>query len=159
MTDQDDNAEVEPDRHLSLHQFVTYRMARVQAKLNAQAIAILGKHAGLTLTQWRVLALIGTMGQTQSSEIARRSAMDKGLISRTTQALIAMGLIRSDQDDEDARVQHLRLTRKGRDLFRRILPHMTERQVQLRAALTPEENEILLVILDKLELAAEYRAG
>lgn len=51
-----------PYGDLPLNQFLTYRLSRVQAKLNTQGNALLQKHAGLKLTQWRLLALVGTAG-------------------------------------------------------------------------------------------------
>ena len=65
-----------------LHQFLTYRLSRVQAKLNAQANALLHAQSGLTLSRWRILALVGAAGQTRLSELARIAALDKGLLSR-----------------------------------------------------------------------------
>lgn len=142
---------------LPLKQFLTYRLSRVQAKLNAQANAILREVAGLTLWQWRVLALVGGAGQTRLSDLARIAALDKGLLSRNLKGLVAEGLIQSKQDDVDHRVQHLSLTAEGKALFEHTLPKMRKRQQALRAPLTPEELKALYSALDKLEVAADER--
>ena len=62
---------------LPLQQFLTYRLSRVQAKLNAQATRILREASGITLTQWRIIALVGAAGQTRLSQLAREAALDK----------------------------------------------------------------------------------
>jgi DNA-binding MarR family transcriptional regulator len=147
---------ITPD-DLPLHQFLTYRLSRVQAKLNAQASAMLRAHAGLTLSQWRILALVGAAGQTRLSELSRIAALDKGLLSRNLKTLIADGLVRSKQDDIDHRVQHLSLSESGQALFERTLPHMRRRQRHLRSSMTANELDVLYRALDKLEVAADYR--
>lgn len=140
-----------------LHQFLTYRLSRVQAKLNAQANALLQRSAGLTLSQWRILALIGAAGQTRLSALVRIAALDKGLVSRNLKILSANGLVHSKQDEMDQRVQHLSLTKKGQALFEETLPKMRERQRHLRAGLDPAELRVLYSALDKLEIAADWR--
>ncbi|MEM8730914.1 MAG: MarR family winged helix-turn-helix transcriptional regulator [Pseudomonadota bacterium] len=140
-----------------LHQFLTYRLSRVQAKLNAQANALLQKNSGLTLSKWRILALVGAAGQTRLSVLSRTSALDKGLLSRNLKNMIEEGLVTSKQDDIDHRVQHLSLTTKGQALFDTTLPKMRMRQSKLREPLTPRELDALYSALDKLEIAAEWR--
>lgn len=148
---------LDPVEDLPLHQFLTYRLSRVQAKLNAQASALLQRHAGLTLSQWRILALVGAAGQTRLSDLARSAALDKGLLSRNLKTMIAEGLVAAQQDDVDQRVQHLTLTARGRALFERTLPRMRARQTHLRAALTETERVVLETALEKLERAADWR--
>ncbi len=140
-----------------LHQFLTFRLSRVQAKLNAQANALLQRHADLTLSKWRILALVGAAGQTRLSELARIAALDKGLLSRNLKLMIEEGLVVAKQDDVDHRVQHLSLSTKGQDLFDKTLPKMRERQAKLREPLDARELDALSSALDKLEIAADWR--
>ncbi|MDX5384628.1 MAG: MarR family winged helix-turn-helix transcriptional regulator [Rhodobacterales bacterium] len=140
---------------IRLQQFLTYRLSRVQAKLNTQASRLLRDHAGITLTQWRILALIGVEGLRRSSDLSRHAALDKGMISRNVKSLLADGLILSEGDDSDQRAQMLCLTEKGRQLVDRTLPIMRKRQALLRGALEAGELATLYRALDKLELAAE----
>lgn len=155
MTNQNERTTTRDD--LPLHQFLTYRLSRVQAKLNAQATAILRAHAGLTLSQWRILALVGAAGRTRLSELARIAALDKGLLSRNLKTLVADGLVKSKQDVIDHRVQHLSLSGSGQDLFETTLPRMHKRQRHLRSSMTANELDVLYRALDKLEIAADYR--
>lgn len=136
-------------------QFLTYRLARVQAKLNAQANRLVKDCAGLTLTQWRLIALIGATGRSTAAQLSRYAAMDKGLISRNLKALGEENLVRIIRDTEDNRLQHLELTAEGRALFDNTLPRMQARQNALRDRLDEEEVRAFLATLDKLEQAAE----
>ena len=140
---------------LPLRRFVTYRISRVQAKLNAQASRILQETSGITLTQWRVIALVGAAGQTQSSKLSKEAALDKSLLSRNLKTLIEQGVVESKTDAEDHRVQILSLTSKGRAIFEKTLPVTQARQKQLREGLTDEELRVFHKVLDHLEIAAE----
>lgn len=140
---------------LPLRRFVTYRISRVQAKLNAQASRILQEASGITLTQWRVIALVGAAGQTQSSKLSKEAALDKSLLSRNLKTLIEQGVVQSKTDAGDHRVQILSLTGKGRAIFEKTLPVTRARQTQLREGLTDEELRVFHKVLDHLEIVAE----
>lgn len=142
---------------LPLQQFLTYRLSRVQARLTAQANFLLKQYAGLTLSQWRVIALIGAAGTSRLSELAKNAALDKGLLSRNLKTLQAEGIVAAKQDEYDNRVQHLKLTQAGEAIFHTTLPKMRQRQQHLRQALSHKEIETFYKVLDKLEQAAEYR--
>ncbi|MEM6311760.1 MAG: MarR family winged helix-turn-helix transcriptional regulator [Pseudomonadota bacterium] len=146
---------VEPKGELPLRRFVTYRISRVQAKLNAQASRILQETSGITLSQWRVIALVGAVGQTQSSKLSKEAALDKSLLSRNLKTLIEQGVMASRTDAEDHRVQILSLTDKGRAIFEKTLPVTRARQTQLREGLTDEDLKVFHKVLDHLEIAAE----
>ena len=143
---------------LQLQNFLTFRMAKVQARLNAQAMRILKKTAGIGLSQWRVIAMIGTGGgePVLAAEIKRATGYDKGLFSRTLRGLIDDGLILSTTVREDQRRQALCLTAAGAAVYNRTLPVMRRRQENLRNTLEPQEVSALYTALEKLELAAEY---
>lgn len=145
----------EQESDLPLQQFLTYRFSRVQAKLNAQATRLLRAQAGITLIQWRIIALIGAAGRSRSSELSRHAALDKGLLSRNLKTLIADGLVTACDDDTDNRAQNLALSPRGRQLYDATLPVMRARQRALRGALDPRELACLYSALDKLEIAAD----
>lgn len=138
----------------NLKQFLTYRLARTHARLNAQAQHLLDRVAGLTLTQWRILGLIGTAGSTTSSELSRENGLDKGLLSRRLKSMADQGLVVAKSDDQDRRVQHLSLTEKGQEVFEHTLPHAQARQKQLMRAFSEEEIVVFFDFLDRLEQAA-----
>jgi DNA-binding MarR family transcriptional regulator len=138
--------------------FLTFRLARVQAKLNAQAGRVLKEQAGLTLTQWRLVSLIGGNGRTTAAHLSREAAIDKGLISRNIKQLSEAGLVRITVDPDDHRAQNLELTDRGVNVFQTTLPRMRARQDALRAHLNTEEEEVLLSALEKLERAADDRS-
>jgi DNA-binding MarR family transcriptional regulator len=138
---------------LQLQSFLTFRLARVHARLNTQAGNLLRQTSDISLSQWRVLAMIGAGGADTvfAADIRRLMGFDKGLFSRTLQGLIKDGLVSSATDIQDHRRQRLSLTEDGREVYDRTLPVMRGRQNKLRAALEPEELTALMSALDKLE--------
>ncbi len=146
----------DPAKHdeLPLHRFLTYRLARVQARLNAQATRILRDKAGLSLPQWRILALIGSHEPASSAKLANIFAFDKALFSRKLKDLVADGLVVSETDENDHRVHHLKLSCRGRVLYESTLPHMRARQRALLGSLSNGEVEAFFSALEKLENAA-----
>lgn len=139
----------------SLHDLVSYRLARVQAKLNAQATRILRENGGLTLVQWRVLMMLQTMGETTVGKIARETQFDKALISRTAQTLTRNGLVALRDNESDHRQHLLTITDKGVTVFNIAAPHMYARQTALMNAISEEQRSLLFDALDRLEQAAE----
>ncbi|MEM9319975.1 MAG: MarR family winged helix-turn-helix transcriptional regulator [Pseudomonadota bacterium] len=138
---------------LQLQDFLTFRLAKVQARLNAQAIRILKDTAGISLSQWRVIAVVGAGGENTvlAADIKRVMGYDKGLFSRTLHRLIEQGFVTSQTDTGDQRRQALALTETGKALFDRTLPIMQARQHSLRSALEQDELDALCSGLEKLE--------
>ena len=153
MTKQSDG---ELDGRLrQLNQFLTYRISRLHAKLNAQASRILNNSVGITLNQWRMIAFIGGTGKLTASELIAATAMDKGLVSRNVKSLIASGLVISSSSERDNRVQVLSLTPRGKLVFEVALPRMQRRQDDLQLALSADEIATFRSVVDKLERAVE----
>lgn len=138
-----------------LNQFLTYRVSRLHAKLNAQASHILNNSVGITLNQWRMIAFIGGTGELTASELIAATAMDKGLVSRNVKSLIESGLVFSSPSERDNRVQVLSLSPAGKNIFETALPRMQKRQDDLQKNLTADEIATFRSVVDKLERAAE----
>lgn len=140
-----------------LHQFLTFRLSRIQAKLNAQASHILKQTNGLSLVQWRVLSLVANGEPATASALTQDYGMDKGLFSRTLKALAAMGLVSLTVDPEDHRSQLIVLTGKGRSVHTDTLPVMRARQAHLTGGMNEQEKALLFTALDQIESAAARR--
>jgi len=131
--------------------FVTYRISQLHPKLNAQAAHVLKQHAGLSLVQWRILALIEAFGPAVSSgTIIEKASMDKGLFSRGLKRLMADSFVVGEVDKEDQRRVPLSLTPRGRELHDKTIAIMRRRQEHLLHDLTDEERDCLFSALEKL---------
>lgn len=150
-----DSSSIEADELLSL---VTYKIARVHAKLNAQATHVLRNHAGLSLLEWRIITLLIAFGpKVPSVEIINQMQMDKGLFSRTLKGLVANDFVKVETDTGDQRRTLLSITAKGKDMRRNFAPVMHKRQEHLLHDITDTEKAALLRALEKLGNNAQRR--
>lgn len=137
--------------------FLSYRVVRLHHALNAQAVSVLDRVAGITLSQWRILAMVGSGSAVTARDIVRVSVIDPAIISRTTKSLEDAGLLETSRHSSDRRVLNLRLTERGLKVYEQTLPYMQERQRSLMADLDPKEQKAIFEIMEKLERAAEKR--
>ncbi|MGP1396964.1 MAG: MarR family winged helix-turn-helix transcriptional regulator [Inquilinaceae bacterium] len=139
---------------LVLEDFLPYRLS-VLANTVSRALARLYRDEhGLSVAQWRLLAILARFGAMSSNEVAARAAMDKVQISRAVAGAVARGLITRGVDRGDRRRAVLRLTEAGRRLHDRIVPRAKACEARLLDALGPREAAILSVLLDRLQTRA-----
>jgi len=143
--------EADQSFEVTVGRFLTYRLSRVQARMNAQGARILQAAAGLSLIQWRIITLVAGHDGATSTELTAVSAIDKGLFSRKLKTLVQDGVIQARIDQSDNRVQHLYLTDKGREIHARVLPIMMRRQEVLREGLGAEKADMLFDLLVEVE--------
>ena len=146
-----------PETASAFQDFITYRMSRVQAQLNAQAGAVLRQHGDLTPARWRILSLIASGAPTRLMEICRLSGMDKGQVSRNLSRLVGAGLLKSERDANDLRSQRIEITETGRETVDRIFPIMRARHQYLLDQLPEDDLNALRRALDVLEQASAKR--
>lgn len=146
---------MEDEDNLPVSSFITYRLSQVHNRLNHDAAKILKETVGLSLIQWRVIALIGSQPGSTSTQLTRLGHVDKGLFSRKLKTLVDAGLVEVGDGKTDSRTHPLRLSDKGQGVFDNILPVMQARQRHLRSKLTSDELKTLFAALDKLEAAIE----
>lgn len=144
---------IEDDRQMSkpLNQLISYRLARVQSRLNAHATRILKDNGGLTLMQWRVLVVLNTYDESSVAHITRVTQFDKALISRTVKSLVEVGRVTLHPHQSDLRSHVLTMTPAGRKVFETAAPHMFARQRNLTRVMSDDERELLFDLLDRLE--------
>ena len=140
---------------MPIERFLTYRILRLNSKLNRQGAAILRQTSGLKMPEWRVVAFLGTRGKMTATMISEVAGVDPGLLSRSFRSLELAGLIETRRPDHDRREVHATLTRKGQGIFDKTIPLMSARQRALLDALDPDERAAIFRIIDKLELVAD----
>lgn len=132
-----------------LERMLSYRISKLYHRSYAAAAKdIAGK--GLALREWRVMALLGPGRTMKASDLVERSLMDKASVSRAVATLVERGLLASEADPEDGRVQRLSLTAAGRRLHRTMAPATLSRHAALLDALDPSERKVVFRIFDKL---------
>lgn len=139
---------------LNLERFLPYRLSLV-SNLISQGIAETYERAhALSVTEWRVIAVLGRFPGISATEVVRRTAMDKVAISRTVRRLLDKSLLERHADDSDRRCKKLYLSPDGERLYRRVAPAAVAFEARLLEVLSEEEQTTLARLLDKLTAAA-----
>jgi DNA-binding MarR family transcriptional regulator len=135
---------------LELERFLPYRLS-VLSNTVSQAIAdIYERRFELSITEWRVMAVLGRFEGLSAREVAERTAMDKVAVSRAVARLVEAGRVRRVFADHDKRQSVLSLSAKGWKVYEQIAPLALEHERRLLAHLDGNEREWLGRILDKL---------
>ena len=133
-----------------LEEFLPYRLSVTTnhvSRLFARQYAV---RFGLTIPEWRVLAVVGRLGTCSPTSVGEWSAMDKVKVSRAAASLIAKGLLRQTADPHDGRGRLLRLTRKGVGVHGGVVPLARQLEATLAEGLTRAELAALHKALVKL---------
>ena len=140
----------------ALESFLPYRLSLLSNTVSEGIARAYRKPFGLSVTEWRVIAVLGRFPGLTASEVRHRTAMDKVAISRAVKRLQARGLVERSEHREDRRRAHLELTAShGRKLFRRIVPRALDYENKLLSQLEPGDRNALLKLVGQLQEAAD----
>src|SRR5271166_2414722 len=142
------------DEPLILADFLPYRLSVAAERVSRAFAARYETEFGLTIPEWRVMAVLGERSPRSTQEVIETTEMDRVKVSRAAIRLADKGLISRAPVPGDARAQQLRLTRQGLATYRRIVPLARRLQSELVTALAPGEIAALERILAKLRGAA-----
>jgi len=135
---------------IKLEQFLPYRLSIV-SNMVSQAIAReYEQRFELSVTEWRVMAVLARFDALSAREVAERTAMDKVAVSRALAQLVADGRVIRRIHDGDKRKSVLRLSARGWKIHDAVAPLALAHERQLLEQLTSIERETLSRILDKL---------
>ena len=148
--DADRNA----DGKLRLAEFLPYRLSVLSNTISTAIAARYQSAFGLTIWQWRVMAVLGETPGLTASQITARTAMDKVAVSRAVSSLEEVGRLVRKRDESDGRAARLHLTPEGEAIYAQIVPIAQSSEQDLLARLGPRERKQLTELLDKLAAAA-----
>ena len=143
---------------LELENFLPYRLSVLS---NTVSLAIAREYEDrfqLSITEWRVVAVLGRYDGLSAREVAERTAMDKVAVSRAVAALMKDGRVRRATAAHDKRQSVLSLTAKGRKVHAEVAPLALQYEQRLLAHLDAEEQSWLARILEKLLQAEQELA-
>ncbi len=139
---------------LALARFLPYRLSVLSNTISRQIAADYDREFGLSIWQWRCMAVIGETAGLTAREVAERTAMDKVAVSRALVGLEGGGHIIRQRDTSDARAQRLSLTAKGQGVYRSIIPIALAHEQRILRELSPGDIARLDRLLNRLASAA-----
>lgn len=140
---------------LDFANFLPYRMSVASNTISQAIAADYEERFGLSVTQWRVMAILGRHDGLAARDVAERTAMDKVAVSRALSALVERGFVLRATAREDRRASRLRLSATGRRVHDEIVPLAIEHERRLLARLSREEQRWLVRLLDVLAPSPE----
>lgn len=143
------------DTGLRLETFLPYRLAVLAHTVSRAIAARYEADFGLTIPEWRVMALLGASPGLTATEVADATPMDKVAVSRAVRALSDAGRLIATADGADGRRQRLALTPAGRAVYRRIAPLARALEARLVEDLSATERAALDRLVARLQRAAE----
>ena len=139
------------DVSLRLDAFIPYLLS-VTSNVVSDAIASSYQALfGLTIPEWRVIAVIGEDEGITQQQVGRRTRMDKVTVSRATIALVDRGLVERKPHASDRRSQSLHLTRAGHDLYDQVAPKALELEQRIFASFDPKEVAAFSAMLARIQ--------
>jgi DNA-binding MarR family transcriptional regulator len=142
------------DERLNLEKFLPYRLSVLSNRLSAAISESYSRRFGLSIPEWRVIAVLALESGLSAAEVAERTAMDKVAVSRAVRRLLSTGRARRETAAGDRRRSMLELTPEGRRIYRRVTPALRRYEAELLAGLSAVEQRQLDAILHRLERRA-----
>ena len=136
---------------LRLDDFVPYRLSYT-SNLVSEAIARTYESLfGLTIPEWRLVAVIAEHDGITQAAICIRTGMDKVTVSRAAIALAARGLVSRVPSPTDRRSHDLALSSEGRALYTQVAPKALELEKQIFGGLGADELRAFVATLRRID--------
>ena len=135
---------------LRLEYFLPYRLAVLSTTVSATVARAYDKRFGVSIPEWRVIAVLGRFPGLSAVEVAGRTMMDKVAVSRAVTKLIKNGHIDREFADTDKRRSILNLSEDGKRLHDEIAELALQFERDLLLGFSEEELESLNSLMERL---------
>ena len=136
---------------LDLEHFLPYRLSVLSNRISSAIAREYSQRFALTVTEWRVMAVLGRYPGLSASKVAQRTAMDKVAVSRAVARLLESGRIEREFDDDDRRRSVLRLSEAGYAVYDEVAPLALDFERHVLDGMPADERELLFRLLDRLD--------
>lgn len=143
---------------LELQQFLPYRLSVLSNRTSDAIAREYSQRFALSVTEWRVMAILGRYPDLSANQVAQRTAMDKVAVSRAVAKLLETGRLLREFDEDDRRRSVLRLSPAGLEIYDQIVPLALDFERLILGEMSEAERDLLFRLLDRLdelELRAE----
>lgn len=143
---------------IKLESFLPYRLS-VLANVTSSAIAAAyEKRFGLTIPEWRVIAVLMRHPGLSAREVAQKSRMDAVAVSRAVNRLLRAGRLRRAVAADDRRRSILQVSAAGAAVYRGVAPLALQFERALLDTLSATDRATLDRLLGELTSRAETLA-
>jgi DNA-binding MarR family transcriptional regulator len=142
--------EEETNKELILEDFLPYKLAILSHTVSSLVAHVYDKRFGLTIPEWRVIAIVGRFPGLSAVEVAERTMMDKVAVSRAVTKLIKSGRIDREFADADRRRSILNLSDQGQQVHDEVAPLALKMEDDLLHGLSADEIHTLNGVIERL---------
>lgn len=135
---------------LILEEFLPYRLSITSHTVSTNIARVYEERFGVSIPEWRVIAILGRFPGLSAVEVADRTLMDKVAVSRAVTKLIKNGRIDREFADADRRRSILNLSEAGREVHNEIAPLALQFERQLLQDISDEDYQIFSKVLEQL---------
>jgi DNA-binding MarR family transcriptional regulator len=128
---------------LHLEKFLPYRLSVLSNTVSGAIAAAYFMNFGLSIPEWRVMAVLAANPGLSAAEVTARTAMDKVAVSRAVASLLANGRLHRTTAPKDRRRTHLALTPAGTRVYARVVPMALQYERNLLAPLDARDRATL----------------
>jgi len=128
---------------LELDRFLPYRLSVLSNTISTAIAGAYQRRFGLTIPEWRVMAVLAMNPGLSAAEVAQRTAMDKVAVSRAVTSLLQQRRIARQMARHDRRRSLLRLAPAGRRVYAQVVPFALAYERDLLRPLTARERMAL----------------
>jgi len=128
---------------LELDQFLPYRLSVLSNIVSTAISGAYEKRFGLTIPEWRVMAVLAMTPGLSAAEVAERTAMDKVAVSRAVASLLRARRIVRQTARADRRRSLLRLSAAGEKVYAQVVPMALDYERDLLAPLSLKDREVV----------------
>ena len=133
---------------------ISYRCLSVASRITRHLAPWWKSEFGLTVTSWRVMAVIGRYEPLSAMEVAERTSTDAFFVGRAIDKLVEQGYLKKGVDPEDRRRLRLSLTATGRKVHRQVEDMINLVEADLLAGIPADHLSTFFATISLLESRA-----
>jgi DNA-binding MarR family transcriptional regulator len=134
-----------------IRELLSYRLHTVANLLSRGAELRYRREFGVSLWEWRSIALLGGAAAPLSlNELSRAAGIDKSQMSRVVSGLAKRNIVLREADSADGRGVQLALSKSGRKLYAGLIKAAGHRDAAFKRCLSQSEKKIFDRALAKL---------
>lgn len=135
---------------LTLERFLPYRLSILSNRISGVIAETYKDKFALSITEWRIMAVLGEYPGASADEVSLKVQIEKSMISRALQKLLARHLVSRELDESDRRRQNLSLTKTGLEIYQQIVPVSYDYENLLQECFSKEERDVFDSLIDRL---------
>jgi len=134
-----------------IRDLLSYKLHRVANLLSRGAELRYRRECGVSLWEWRTIALLGAVREPLSlNHLAHAAGIHKSQMSRVVSGLTKRRIVLREAQPGDGRGVRLTLSKVGRRIYQSLIRAAAERDVMVRNCLSEKEAKVLEQALSKI---------